>query len=412
MRELKYTATKTGRISIWSEGQKLSEPWEYQALPLKARKGLRQSLAPDLVRGAWVVFGTKALPGHLHTVRKFLGLVQQVLKDNANLLPTIFRAVSEGELKAKPILSLVQRLKALTTLNGMSVERLYAPNDYGCMVATRQAKRAGKRNEVVRFWVELHRRDEVPLSPAGWRFFQRQPSGFHRNLGYLSQAAKLFETFNRLGELGVETAPVEFARLMASIEGTRDVEHSKESATALAGAWKARGSCTTELTRRQIDLLRDWWYEEKPLLASGVRWETLVARATEASVLRRELIPAEMKKITWPAPILGFVSEQALVVTPLVSGADLIEEGHQVNNCLRNTKSYAIRALQGRSQVFRIQGGQGRATVEMVRNDVMSSWRLGQVEGPAGAAILSPAIQAVVQELELRMNEYHQGAAA
>jgi hypothetical protein len=412
VRDLKYTATKTGRISIWSEGRKLSEPWEYLALPFKARKALHQHLSADLVRGAWVVFGTKIVPGHLHSVRKVLGLVQQVLKDNVNLLPTIFKAVSEGDLKTKPFLSLVQRLKALTTLNGMSVDQFYAPNDYGCMVPTRHAQKLSKRNEVIRFWVEMHRRDEVPLSPAGWRFFQRQSSRFHRALGYLSHTAKLFGTFNRFGELGVEQAPLELARLIATVTGTRDVEHSEEAATALIGAWNGRDPCSTELTRRQIDLLRDWWYEEKLPIVNGTRWETLVARATDASVTRTNLVPEEMRKITWPAPIVGFVSEQALVVTPLLSGAELIEEGAQANNCLRNTKSYAIRALQGRSQVFRIQGGQGRATVEMVRNDANGSWRLGQIEGPAGSAVLSPAIHAVVQELELRMNEYQQGAAA
>jgi hypothetical protein len=375
------------------------------------------------VRSAFLIFGTRVLPGHIHIVRKHLGTVRQLMNDNPALLPVIFEAIHCGDLKATPAATLVQRLKTILCASGLEVLDLYEQNRYGCLVSRASAQRAARRDPIVHFWVEsVHVMDEVALTAAGWRFFQRQTAKFHREINGLHRAVKLFKVFNLLGELGVFSAPLDLVRLLAILVQVKDrrlgsgnepnVAHAQVSARALIAAWAATIPGSDELVRGQVNVLRDWWYEDKPEIASGTKWETLVARATEVALNRKMLNAEEMAHLKWSAPVAAFVTAEALVVTPLVNGAELVDEGSQVNNCLTNTRSYAVRAMQGLSQVFRIQGGQGRATVEMVRANNRGAWMLAQIEGPNAKPVSHPAIGEAVRELELRLNQFNTDGAA
>ena len=416
MRALHYKVTATGRLSVWNGKLKLSEPWLYVTPPLAVRRTFRARIDPALVRAAWLLYRTRALPGHIEELRPNLALIQQVLNDNPRLWVLVHRAVTDGYLKPTSPTTAIARLKDLLCATGLDPKTLFERNPYGCVVPTQRAEARAKRQALVRFWVECGRYGgREPLTPAGWRFLQRQDAAFHQSITRLSDLCGFMPTLNALAQAGIERLPMGVIELVHGVRRTEGQPHAAASALMLARAYAAEkaGSIEPRLLVRQIGVLRDWWDEDAPVIHSGTQWATLVARATAAEFDRHELQKKELAGLRWDAPMPAFVTTQALVVTPLVSGAELLDEGQQVLNCLRNTRSYATRAMQGTSQVFRVQGGQGRATVELIRDDARTPWRISQAVGPENSVIENTAILAAVDELVHLANQpYLRGAAA
>jgi hypothetical protein len=114
-----------------------------------------------------------------------------------------------------------------------------------------------------------------------------------------------------------------------------------------------------------------------------------------------------MAAYKWTPPISSFVAFDGITVVPLSNGIELLDEGIEMDNCLRNRDSYAKRAVKGLSQVFSLRSVHGRASVEFARNTPDEPWYLAQMEGPVAARVTHPAMHRAVEQIQKTL----QGAA-
>jgi hypothetical protein len=128
----------------------------------------------------------------------------------------------------------------------------------------------------------------------------------------------------------------------------------------------------------------------------------MLTRAVEWAATKAELERADMENLHWVAAIEPFVTNDGLIVTPLTTGPQLLDEGREMNNCLPYHRHFAEDCVKGLSQIFSIQGVLGRATVQFGRRQGQA-WKLAQAEEKDNSPVSSPVLKRAIEQLQQRM---------
>ncbi|MCC5612038.1 hypothetical protein LC612_36225 [Nostoc sp. CHAB 5834] len=403
-----YRVSRAGKVHAYRGKERLHDIWLSEPITLAARKTLRAQLDPLLVKAAWLVYGTRCNPAHVNSMLQYKALVTQVMADSYRLLPLVFHMVLQGNLKETSRKTLLKRLKGV--LMGVG----YQPPAFATHRGPGPSK-ARKDSEVNGFW-EYGNFD--PFTEAGWRSLCAAPVKLLRSLSTQSHLLRTFAPdFNQMHMYGGrvrDVADIRFLQRLREISspppargrwGTPNERHSLsvDSAHQVRLAYRQAMDFSYVLRYQQMDIVKDWLQDVRPEVEKGTTWDTLVKTATVYRLEKSTLERADVESLKWTPPIEPFVSNDGLVVIPLTNGWELVEEGLQMSNCLRDTRRYAVDAVRGVSQVFRIQGPE-RATVEMVRRRVGAPWRFNQAElgenVPARSARMLKLVNAIGMKME------------
>lgn len=402
-----YKVSRTGKVQAYRGNERLHDIWLSEPISLATRKELRAQLDPLMVRAAWLVYGTRCNPAHVNSMTQYKKLVTQVLKDASRVLPLVFHMVLQGYLKETTRTTLVKRYKDV--LMGVG----YQPPSFATHRGPGPSK-ARKDSDVNAFW---EYGEFVPLTSAGWRALCATSAKLLRHLGHQPHLLRTFASeFNQLPTYGIrvsDVADLRFLKVLREISarplargpwGTPNDRHSlsESSAHLVRLAYRQAMDLPFVLRYQQMDIVMDWLRDVRPEVEKGTTWDTLVKTATVYRLEKSTLERADVEELKWTPPIEPFVSNDGSVVIPLSNGWELVEEGQQMANCLRDTRRYAVDAVRGVSQVFRIQGPE-RATVEMVRRRVGAPWRFSQAELGGNVPATSKRLLNLVNTIGMKM---------
>lgn len=394
MEQRSYKVAANGKISLWSGKTRLASPWLEEFPTLAERRALRAQLDPILVKAAWLVFGRRCLPADLNTLLEQKKVVHQVMADSPRLLGPIYHAVCDGDLKPTPTHSLVKRFKALLRREGFVPRQ----RDWrGCYIDAGRHK----VTDVSKFWQGKER--EEALTEGGWRYLCNLPVSQLRAYFTDFYDVEVLKALNLLSVLDVRGLPSPALGLALALSRYRDLDGEAQKALLLA--LRETVVLDPRTLDRQADLVTDWVRGEKPAIQPGTAWSTLVERAVSFALMQAELDRQELQDLSWPTVVDPFVTSDGLVVRALCNGAELLDEGHAMSNCLRSMKHYAHDAVRGKSQVFSISGVAGRATVEFCRASEAGAWTLRQAEEAGNRPVTVPALKRAVTQLTQKMQE-------
>lgn len=397
MEKINYKVAANGHISVHCGKKKLSAPWGEVKVAPAARQALREQLDPVMVRAAWAIFGHRCLPADLNELLRFKSVVRQVMADSPKLAAPIYFTLQRGDLKQSPTHSVVKRFKDLMMRVGYQPVKCVGGVTYAGLASDGTKRR---KTDVNRYWWSAEK--AAALSEAGWRYLLRLTYPVLRSLVEPYYAfPEYFAALNLLGALDAPPVAKEALEALALVTVDDRVEAKEAHAFALAVRdVYAEGS---RITPEEVDAVRDWVRSDAFTLNHGTAWHTIVERAIAYAMVQAEKKRAEMAAYRWQPPIAPFVANDGLVVTPLSSGVELLEEGIAQQNCLRQMGSYARRAVEGASQVFSIKGIAGRATVEFTRCG-NGAWRREQAVEKYNKPISQPALLRAVNLLGARLN--------
>lgn len=397
--DITIKVTAAGAIACYRGKTRLHRIWEESPIASgPQRKALQSDLDPVLLRATRLLFGPVFKPADYNEVHQHRALVNQVMADNPKVLVPLYGFVQKCHLTATPLHSVVRRFKGLLQRERVQAFKL-APG--GGFYPNLDAKGKKRRStEVNRFWSSANDMALPVFTDAGWRYLQKFSASSQRELSKLpwqwrSRYLHILSLMGKLGLPAVNTAAIEIVEMgYVSCEDDR----SREVFARAVAERFTRGE--EPPVDAEVAVLRDWFYEGSRIVNSGTRFETIIARAFEEAGLSPDKLPKQVKDYVWTPPIEPFVAAEGMTVLPLSNGLQLLEEGIEMDNCLRNRDSYAKRAVQGVSQVFSVRGVQGRASVEFVRSSRDDAWHFGQMEGPAAAEVVNPVIHRVVAQIQ------------
>jgi hypothetical protein len=399
MREVEYKVLRNGLIAAFQDRRQLSSLALNEAPSLLARKDLRVGLDRDVLRATVAMFGRKWVPADYNEVHANERLVKRLAADRVEKLITLIEPfVRNRMLQATPQATVVKRLKKVLTREGFVPHRRGINGGY-----VSDPSRA--KTDVNEFWKYYER--DIPLTEAGWRFLCKQSSTLLREVGARPwQLRDKLWLFNQLPTVGVETLSFpEFERL-EQLNLNRYLKDTASLRNFLL-AWRDAEHRTSidfygdTAFYQQCDVIREWLADSEPVLQSGVTWQSLLTRALQFAAEQGELEKSAVSDLRWAPAIAPFVTADGLVVTALENGAQLLEEGQQMQNCLLWTRGYAEEGVKGRSQIFRIQGVAGRATVQFVKKQ--TGWVLGQAEEYGNTPVSNPAVRRAIDQLKTCM---------
>lgn len=391
MNHIQYKVSASGKIQAYNGKQRLSD-LSLEVVPsLAQRKILRSKLPRATVQMAWAIFGTRCHPADLmdvHPDKKWFG---QVFADSPKAMLIVRQLVKSQALTATAAnaTNLVLRAKNILTNRGS---------------ATGASK---KKFEVTKYW-ERRSSLEVPLTDAGWRWLVNLPFASLRVIGDHYPLKGLLGYFNLLAELKVPHVTPEL--LEFSSYGTKGDQLRK----VLAAYYKSENP-VFKLDAETKDFLRDALYADDFATSTNPTWARIIMDAYEYAAQAAELKRPELEGLRWTAamPHLRIDlprSETSFEAKALVNGVELLEEGYEMKNCLRNMVSYAKRGAQGTSLVYTLSGPQ-RATVELVRNHKSDSWRMAQVALSCNRQVFDGPVWLAAKKL-CHMVDSHQKTAA
>lgn len=390
--------TGTGKLACFEGKTKMNALREEVIIPAgPTRAAILKMLDPVLRKATRIVFGTGFKPAdynELHNNQKF---VRQVMADSPRALIPIFCFVVKGTLKASPELSVVSRFKKILMRESAQDFKL-GPNG-GCYYKLDSKGKNRKETDANKFWSSYRDFEKGPLTEAGWRYLQRLSKPAQRALveRHWEWSSKYVNLLSVLGQLNLPEVPMQAFRVLEFGLAKCADDISQQAYVRLVATRFSKPDDV--VTNVEIDMVRDWFYEEKRVIQPGTRWETLVERAFTLAGAKMDLQKEKLVKFQWTPPIAPFVADEGIAVIPLASGPELLAEGLEMDNCLRHSDSYARRAVEGISQVFSVRGTPGRASVEFARQDKGATWSLAQVEGPGAKEITHPAMLRVVEKI-------------
>lgn len=389
MHELQYKVSARGKITAYRGSKKLSAIWLEQMPTITARKALRKQLDPVLVRAAWVLFGRKCLPGDINTVVAEEKLVRQVMADDPRMLSVIYHYVQAEDLSPMPYHSIVRRCKALLLKEGFE-KRSMPFHRYN-------SDKKVKVSDVNSYWAS---QNHEGLTEAGWRYLHKMPYAQLRE--QMTRGWRLVYQLGAISMLADAEVPKASNKVIDFLSGFSSAEMSQDSLRNLYIATRDMAETEQGLVYSQVDAVQDWLRDSKPIIEKGSSWNSLVEKAVVYKLTTEMMEKAALEQLKWPAVIEPFVSNDGLVVRPLLNGVELFDEGNTMNNCLKNMKHYAVEGMKQKSAIFSISGVAGRATVEFIRR-VGTGWRLKQAEESDNKPIANVALLRAVDQLEQRM---------
>jgi hypothetical protein len=391
--------TTSGRLACYRGKERLHRVWEEIPFPAgPARAAVRAELDPVLLRATRLLYGSPFKPADYNEVFERRAMVKQIMADSPQTLIPVYSFLMACYLKATPHLSLVRRFKDMLQRKGVQDFKL-APGG-GCYPGLDSKGRKRKENDVNRFWSSYRDFENPPFTEAGWRYLLRLPVPVLRELSQRpwQWSSRYLTTFSLLGELGLPRLDMRALNVLeTSLPKCADDLSRQYFARAVAARFTREDDAVTGV---EIDVIRDWFYEERRVIHPGTRWETISARAFEEADEKMDKTRKEMGAYQWTPPIPAFVAFDGITVVPLSSGVELLEEGLEMDNCLRNRDSYAKRAVKGLSQVFSLRSVHGRASVEFARDTLDEPWRFEQMEGPVAATVTHPALHRAVEQIQ------------
>jgi hypothetical protein len=392
----------SGNLACYLGKEQLHRVWEEIPIPPgQSRAAIRAKVDPVLLCATRMLFGPHFKPADFNEVHQRRALVKQIMADSPRLLVPIFAFVVNIRLSPTPHKTVIRRFKMMLQREGAQDFKL--SGNGGCYLGLDSKGRKRKENDVNRFWGSYRDFERPGLSEAGWRYLQKLSVTTQRQLAVApwQWSNRYLHTFSLLGHYGIPTLDrkaIEF--LDMALAHCIDEDSKQYFARAAADRFSRVDDPVTEL---EIDTIRDWLYEEKRTIHPGTRWETISERAFTFSGDKADKTRKEMANYQWQPPIEPFVADDGITVIPLSTGIELLQEGLEMDNCLRNQDSYAKRAIAGVSQVFSIRGVQGRATVEFARKATTDPWYLAQLEGPEAASVDNPVIHRVVEKIQANL---------
>ena len=399
MSDIKYKVLRNGRIAAFLGERQLSKLMLNEPVPFVQRGALRTRLDRDLFRATLAVFGTGWVPADYNEMLDSKKLVKQLAADKVvKLVPLVLPFIQQGYLKASPGTTALKRLKKVM----MRVD--YTPVPRGPNGAYRGDPKRPK-TDVNRFWEYS---DETPaLTEAGWRFLCRQSTVLLRELTVRPwQVKDVLQLFNMFPAAGIASVTVAEYALVDKL--SRSLWRERDSFHQVLLAWKDApyrgntGFYESAAFYQQVDVVADWLRGAKPVVTAGATWLALLTRALDWAATVAELESADVEQLKWPGALEPFVANDGLVVTPIVSGVELLEEGRQMKNCLAYQRRYAEECVKGLSQIFRIQGVSGRATVQFERRQGQP-WKLTTAEEKDNTPVTAPPLRRAIDELKNRM---------
>ncbi|MDO8416559.1 MAG: hypothetical protein Q7S87_10160 [Agitococcus sp.] len=394
-----FKINRAGRLVYYRGKEAQNAMWEELIVPAgPSRAAMLATLDPVLLRATRLLFGDGFRPANYNEVWDKKAVVRQVMKDSPASLIPLYAFVREHLLSELPLHSVVQRFKQMLQREG--VQDFKRSPHGGCYLGLDSKGRCRKDNDGNRFWSSYTYFDHDALSEAGWRYLLRlSPSTLREMSRFIWQWTDSFlEVVNLLGKNKFPAiSPLEMLELRTSHRHCVNETSRQYFAQAMAERFRRENDPVTSV---ELDMIRDWFYEEKREITSGTKWETLVERAFTCAGKKVELKKQEMLGFQWTPPLLPFVADDGMMVLPFGTGTELLAEGQEMGNCLCENSSYAKRAVQGLSQVFSVRGTHGRASVEFVKNTPADTWRMAQLEGMSGAAVTHPVILSIVEKLE------------
>jgi hypothetical protein len=399
MTEIRYKVLRNGQIAGYLGKRQLSNLLLNEPVPFAQRKALRLQLDRDLFRATLANFGTDWVPADYNEMCASKKLIKQLAADKlVRLTPLVLPFIQQGYLKASPNGTALKRLKSVLMRENYNPIRKSAGGWF-----VHDPKRP--KTDVNRFWESYG--DKPTLSEASWRFLCRQSCSLLRVLTVrpwqLRDGMDLFNTFVAVGLQSLTAVEYEAVDNLS-----RRLWRDRESFYQVLLAWKnAPYRGTTDAYEaasfyRQTDVIADWLYDAKPAVSPGATWQSLLTRALDWAASQAELKNADVESLEWLAVIEPFVANDGLVVSPITNGVDLLKEGVEMENCLAYQRSYAEDCVKGLSQVFRIQGVAGRATIEFERRQGRP-WKLSQAQEKGTKAVSSPKLQRAIEQLKNRM---------
>ena len=400
--EVTVKVSKAGKLVCYQGKEKLHRAWEEIPMaPGASRAGLRPQLDSTLLHATLLIFGNKFKPADYNEVHQRRALVKQIMADSPKALIPIFAFVVDGMLSATPANTIVRRFKNMLQRIGAQDFKL-TPNG-GCYCGLDSKGRKRKDNDENHFWQSYRDFEKPGLSEAGWRYLQKLTPETKRNLSALVYrwSDSHLSAFNLLGQYGLPSLKTKALEVIDWGSSHCSDEDSKQYwARAVASRFTRPEDPVTAF---EIDCIRDWFYEEKRKINAGTRWETISVQAFTAASVKIDKTQKEMAGYQWRPPIEPFVADEGIVVVPLSTGTELLQEGMEMDNCLRNRDSYAKRAVAGKSQVFSVRGAHGRASVEFARHSSAAPWYFAQAEGPDAAEVTNPTMLRVIEKIKVNL---------
>lgn len=398
MRNWKYTVAANGKIRVTNTLSKrpASRLVEEVPVPLTVRKAVRARLSPALVRGSWLLFGTRVLPADINELAPYRKVVEQVVAETPRLLAPIYTFVREGLLPETSPHLLALRLKDLLMRKNVKVE--VSASSWGgksCRMLRKNPTGAD------RYWHSNP--GEQPLTEAGWRLFCRLPAKTSRVLfkeGTWTLRG-IGEIFNQCAALQYPPLQIQDFDVLKLLLQFSSPNSQRNALLAYRNHLLAGKGCSAE----ELDFLRDRIREDRDrAVQPGTAWETLVEDAYEFAAAKVELESANLAGYQWPVPFVKLSLPEGITVTPLDSGVALLEEGIEMFNCLRNMESYAQRAAQGVSLVMRMEGGAIRATLELSRDRPGQPWQVSQVARKYNQQVLQGPLREYAKQVARHIN--------
>lgn len=393
--DIEYKVDGKGAISCWQGDRRLPEL--YGELPISPAKRKRLRLKRTRVRTAWAVFGRRGVPNDLNEALQHEAALAQVDADAPKLLGVAFKFLSTGMLTPKPSQTVVARLKRLFTVKTTEMPKTSA--------------KSGRRDELAydgpNFW--RSGMDAEPLTEAGWRYFLRLPYAMLRALAeHPWHLPNDFATLNALARLqAAPVTPFEYELVQRCLGALKNADSRHNFLLAFRNA-KAAGHA---FTAEEQDFLYDLVHAEPNLvIAPGKNWANLVGDAAEFMAQVAIAARAELEGYTWSVPIAPFVTREGVEVRVLANPGELLEEGIEMKNCLRNMPHYARRAAAGESFVAALRGA-ANGTAEVVLHPG-GYWEVAQTARPCNQKVTSGLLWTAAQQLAGRLNEASSAACA
>jgi hypothetical protein len=395
--DIKFKIKTSGKIVCYRGKEVLHSLWEEVAVPEgTTRSFLLSKLEPALVRATRLIYGSSFKPADYNEILAKKSLIRQIMADSPSALIPIWSFIGHKMMKETPKQTIVKRFKELLQRKGAQDFKLIGNG--ACCNGIDSKGKTRKNNDVNDFWGSYRDFENDPLSEAGWRYLQRLSVKTMREISLKPWrwTGTEISLFNLLGKHGLPAINKNTFDILELSTHLKSEDSKQYFARALITKLSSQNP---DISVIEIDVLRDWLYEKTQVVEAGTKWQTIITRAFTLAGEKIELKKIEVAGYQWSPPLEPFVADEGITVIPLVNGTELLAEGIEMANCLRNNESYAQRAVKGVSQVFSLRGVFGRASVEFARISKNYPWEVRQVEGIGGQEITHPAVLRIVEKL-------------
>jgi hypothetical protein len=333
----------------------------------------------------------------MNSVGRFEAQLRQVDADQPKLLAVAYHFMVHGSFTPGVATTVVQRLKRMFTRADVSMNDIQT---WKRSKAYTSGSRRSAKYDTHNFWA-YHFKDE-PLTEAGWRYLVKLPYDTLRTLCQQPwRAHSTFKVLNLLARLQVP--PVSYFEF-ALVENLAFLLDNNQSRHQFVLAFREAKLAGHEFTAEEEDFLYDLFQSDRELLiGAGRTWANLVADAQEFMANAALLEKAELEGYRWRVPLAPFASVEGVTVRILADGAELLEEGIELKNCLRKMTHYAARATRGECLLAALRGS-ADGTAEVVRGS-KGAWEVSQVAKPGNVKVFAGFLWNAANELATRLNE-------